>query len=180
MKKIYFVRHGESEANSHGLSAGSEFDTPLTDNGRAQAKKAGQDLKGRAIELIIASPMGRTMETAMIIALEIGYDPKRIVKKESFVERGMGIYSGGPDEEYLKAAKGGLPLHESVETAEAMHERINDGIEWLRSFKQQRILIVSHGGVSRILRLMHQNLPLSHMYKIDRLPNAEVYEFDLD
>src|SRR5436309_1380376 len=68
MKKIYFVRHGESEANSLGLSAGSEFDTPLTNFGREQARKAGQELKDKKIELIIASPMERTVETATIIA----------------------------------------------------------------------------------------------------------------
>src|SRR5579862_758285 len=168
MKKIYFVRHGESEANSLGLSAGSEFDTPLTDKGRAQARRAGQDLKGKGIELVVASPMDRTLETAKIIAEEIGYDPNKILTHDSFVERGMGIYSRGSDEEYLKAAASGKPLHESVETAEAMHKRLLQGLDWINSFKQEKILIVSHGGVSRILRLMHLNLPHSHMYKIDR------------
>jgi len=179
MKTIYFVRHGDSEANSLGLSAGSEFDTPLTDTGRQQAKRTGQDLKNKSIELIIASPMGRTIETAEIIAREIGYDPKRIVKNSLFVERGMGIYSEGPDEEYLKAAVSGEPLHESVESAEDMHKRVSEGLGWLKEFKEQNIAIVSHGGVSRILRLIHQDLPHSHMYKIDRLPNASIYEFTM-
>lgn len=180
MKKIYFVRHGESEANSLGLSAGSEFDTPLTDNGRAQAQKTGRNLKDKEIELIVASPMERTIETAEIIAKEIGYDPQKILRHGSFVERGMGIYSRGPDAEYLKDASSGKPLHESVETVEAMHGRVAEGLDWVRSLKEKTILIVSHGGVSRILRLMHQELPHSHMYKLDRLPNAEIYEFDLD
>lgn len=180
MKRIYFVRHGESEANSMDLSAGSEFDTPLTDIGRAQAKKAGQDLKEKGIELIVASPMDRTVETAKIIAREIGYDPRKILKHASFVERGMGIYSHGPNEEYLKAAASGEPLHESVEMPAEMQKRVDEGLEWIRGFKEDKILLVSHGGISRILRLMHLNLPHSHMYKIDRLPNAEVYEFDLE
>jgi uncharacterized phosphatase len=179
VKTIYFVRHGESEANSRGLSAGSEFDTPLTDNGRKQAKKAGQDLKNKGIELVLASSMGRTLETAEIIAREIGYDPEKIIKSDLFVERGMGIYSQGPDEDYLKAAVSGEPLHESVETVEAMHKRVSEGLKWIESFNEEKILIVSHGGVSRILRLIHQELPHAHMYKIDRLPNASIYEFTM-
>ena len=60
-----------------------------------------------------------------------------------------------------------------------MQQRVDAGLDWIRGFTEDRIVIVSHGGISRILRLMHLNLPHSHMYKIDRLPNAEVYEFDL-
>ena len=97
MKKIYFVRHGESEANAQGLAAGSEFDTPLTDTGRAQARRAGQDLKDKKIQLIVASTMDRALGTAKIIAKEIGYDSNKILTNKSFVERGMGIYSGGPE-----------------------------------------------------------------------------------
>jgi len=179
MKTVFFVRHGESEANAQGLSAGSEFDTPLTDAGRAQAQKTGQKLNGRGIELIISSTMGRALETAEIIAREIGYDPKRIETNSLFVERGMGIYSKGLDEDYLKAAQSGQPLHESVETAEDMHQRISEGLAWLDKKNEQTILIVSHGGVSRVLRLIHQDLPHSHMYKIERLPNASIYEFTM-
>ena len=71
MKTIYFVRHGESEANNLGLSAGSEFDTPLTDIGRKQAQKTGQDLKDKNIQLIVSSSQGRAIETAEIIGLAL-------------------------------------------------------------------------------------------------------------
>src|SRR3989344_1509261 len=177
MKTIYFVRHGESEANNLGLSAGSEFDTPLTDIGRKQAQKTGQDLKDKNIQLIVSSSQGRAIETAEIIARKIGYNPKEIVRNELFVERGMGIYSRGPDEKYLKAAASGESLHESVESVDDMHKRVTQGLKWLEGFKEQTILIVSHGGVSRILRLIHQDLPHAHMYKLGRFPNASIYKF---
>ncbi len=41
MKTIYFVRHGETQANVDGLIAGGEFESQLTENGINQAKKAG-------------------------------------------------------------------------------------------------------------------------------------------
>lgn len=38
MEKIYFVRHGESEANVEKKFAGQKEDSPLTELGREQAK----------------------------------------------------------------------------------------------------------------------------------------------
>ncbi len=38
---IYFVRHGESEANRDKVYAGRRADVELTDKGRRQAKKLG-------------------------------------------------------------------------------------------------------------------------------------------
>jgi hypothetical protein len=42
MKVIYFVRHGESQANVDGVHAGSGLDSPLTEKSiRAAASKLG-------------------------------------------------------------------------------------------------------------------------------------------
>lgn len=178
MKTIYFVRHGESEANVKKIASGSEFDVAITDKGRMQAKQAGEELKSKNIQLIISSPLSRAIETATIIAETIGYNPKKILTSPYFVERNFGIYSKGPDEEYLKAAISDS-LHESVETVEAMHSRITEGLDWLKGLHENTILLVSHGGANRILRLIHQDFPLSHMYKIDRFPNGSIYKFSL-
>ena len=178
MKKIYFVRHGQSQANADGLASGSEFDTPLTEKGIEQAKKTGLELKGRGIDLIVCSPISRAVDTAQIIAEQIGYNPDKIIKSDYFTERNFGIYSGKTNEEYLSAVHSGS-LHASVEPAEKMSQRVAKGLKWLESLQGQDVLIVSHGGVSRILRLMHQDLPLSHMYKLDKQDNASIYEFDL-
>ena len=177
--KIYFIRHGESEANKLDIGAGSEYETPLTDLGREQAKKTGQKLKSKRIDLIVSSPMERTVETAKIIAKEIGYEPKKILLNPDFVERGWGIYSKRPNSEYTAAVLSDKPLHESVEPVDVMHKRVTKGLEWLSQQKAHNVVLISHGGVSRILRMIHQNLPHSHMYKMDRLPNAEIYEFEL-
>jgi broad specificity phosphatase PhoE len=178
MKTIYFVRHGESKANFDGLGSGGKVDTPLTQKGRDQAKKTGRDLKGKGIELIICSSLSRTGDTAAIIAKEIGYDPEKIIKNDYFIERDVGIYANKPDDEYQAHALADT-LHESVETSKVMHQRVSKGLEWLKTLDEQTILIVSHGGVSRILRLIHQDLPHTHMYKLDRLGNAAIYEFSL-
>ncbi|MBM3613814.1 MAG: histidine phosphatase family protein, partial [Alphaproteobacteria bacterium] len=47
-------------------------DPRLTELGRAQAHEAGQKLRGQRIDRIIASPYTRALETASIVAAEIG------------------------------------------------------------------------------------------------------------
>lgn len=178
MKKIYFVRHGESEANAAGLTAGYELDTPLTAKGRSQAKETGLRLKDKQIKLIISSPLGRAMDTAKIIAEVIGYNPEKIIPSQDLIERGVGIYSGQPDDGYLKDAYDNK-LHPSVESAQAMHDRVVKALAWIKNLPEDEILVVSHGGISRVLRIIHLELPHSHMYKLDRFGNAEIYEFEL-
>lgn len=178
MKTIYFVRHGESESNVSGVMSGQGNDIPLTSHGREQAKKAGQDLKDKGIELVVCSPLIRTVETATIIAKELGYDPQKIVTNPLFAERRYGIYEGRPreifDEDFLKDS-----VHNSVETTEQMHERLSKALDWLQSFKEDTILVVSHGGASRAVRVINQNLHHSHMYKLEAMQNAAIYKFEL-
>ncbi|HVS58643.1 MAG TPA: histidine phosphatase family protein [Candidatus Saccharimonadales bacterium] len=178
MKTIYFVRHGESESNVAGIVSGGGNDIHLTATGRDQAKKAGQDLKGKGIELIVCSPMIRTVETATIIAKEIGYKPEDIVTNLLFVERAYGIYEGRPSEIFQEHLQNNT-VHDSVETTEQIYERLGKALDWLREQKQNTILVVSHGGAGRAVRAINQNLHHSHMYKLEAFKNAEIYEFKL-
>jgi len=178
MKTVYFVRHGESESNVAGIISGQGNDIPLTVNGREQAKKAGQELKDKNIELVVCSPLIRTVETATIMAKEIGYDPANIVTNPLFAERKYGIYEGRPREVFdndLEISK----VHESVETTEQMYERFSEAIDWLKTLKEERLLVVSHGGASRAIRVINQKLHHSHMYKLEAFANAAIYEFSL-
>jgi len=73
-KLIYFVRHGETEANALGVRQGPAGH--LTEKGRAQALATANRFpkkKGRP-QVIIASPYERTKETSAIIAHELGMD----------------------------------------------------------------------------------------------------------
>ena len=178
MKTIYFVRHGESESNLADVVSGGGNDVPLTENGRAQAKKAGQDLKDKGIELIVCSPLIRTVETARIVAKEMGYNPDKIVTNPLFVERAYGIYEGGPNTK-LRADIEAQKLHISVETEPQMYERLHKALEWLKTLKENKILVVSHGGAGRAVRVIDQNLDHSHMYKLEAMQNAAIYEFKL-
>ena len=62
---VYLIRHGQSENNQRKLFSGWS-DTPLTDQGREDAQKAGEILGGIAFDHVFASDLPRAVETARI------------------------------------------------------------------------------------------------------------------
>jgi len=89
---ITLLRHGESVGNAESRWQG-QTDYPLNDTGRAQARALAERWKkeGMKFDLVIASPLIRTKETAEIIAaalnLKIEFDPL-------WLERDNGDFAG--------------------------------------------------------------------------------------
>ena len=92
---IYFIRHGESEANLRHLFAGQRDDSSLTEKGKSQALIEGNKLKELNInvDVIISSPLKRAFDTAKIVADAIGYG-KEIVVDSRIIEYDMGDLTG--------------------------------------------------------------------------------------
>ncbi len=179
MKKVYFIRHAETRALVSGVMAGSELDTQLTDKGRNQARKAGQFLRDKGIELIVLSPMKRTRETATIIAQELGLDDDRLLENKLIIERSFGKYSNRPAIEYIRDLKTGK-LDESIESNESLHQRVVEFLDWLKARPETVILLVTHGATGRMIKLVSQNLPHSDFHKIKRFQPAELDEFTIE
>lgn len=87
--RLLLVRHGESEWNALGRWQG-QADPPLSDLGRAQARKAAQAVG--AVDGVWASDLQRAHETADIVAKELGIGPVEI--DEDLRERDAGEWSG--------------------------------------------------------------------------------------
>ena len=72
----WLMRHGESESNVKRIIDPGNHNFPLTSKGRKQAEKSANELKkklkNKKINLIIASPVTRTKETAEIAAKILG------------------------------------------------------------------------------------------------------------
>jgi broad specificity phosphatase PhoE len=130
--------------NKQGIFSG-RVETPLTDKGKIQAIQAGDLLTGMHIDCIVSSPMGRTMETAELIAKRIGYSKDKILTNELFTERDF-----GPLEQTLYQPD--LGDIEGVEEITALIARARQGLLFLESLPVQTILLVSHGAIGRALR----------------------------
>ena len=62
-KKIYIIRHGETEYNKLGMVQGSGVDTDLNDTGRYQAKCFYEAHKHIKFDKIYTSALRRTHQT---------------------------------------------------------------------------------------------------------------------
>jgi uncharacterized phosphatase len=178
MKTIYFVRHGESEANAAGITAGGGLDVALSENGKFQAQKVGVELKSKGIELIVSSPMKRAYDTAVIIAQTIGYDPSKIVTNQLFTERHLGEMTGAKRDLVRTYYDAGV-MPASAEKTEDLHRRIVQGLEWLKSLDANKIVLVSHGGPGRMIRTIYMQEHHDQINSLDRIGNAGILELRL-
>jgi broad specificity phosphatase PhoE len=144
--EMLLVRHGQSEWNALGRWQGNA-DPALTELGRLQARHAA----GRvgAVDVIVASPLIRALETARLISAQIGVGP--VVVDADLAERDAGEWEGLTRAEieegwpgYLATDKRppGYEAHELlVRRARAALDRVHaeyDGAD---------VLVVTHGGL---------------------------------
>jgi broad specificity phosphatase PhoE len=88
---FWFIRHGESEANRDGIIQGRQ-PSRLTETGKAQAREAGEWLRGKALDMVLSSPLTRAFETAHIIAEETRTGA--VQTADELTEIDTGIFSG--------------------------------------------------------------------------------------
>jgi isoleucyl-tRNA synthetase len=144
------VRHGEAESNALGLISGNN--TPerhLTENGRAQVLKTAKKLKKQNIDMVFASPLTRTKETAEMIVEKLGLPKESIIFDERLKEVQTGEFEGKKpieyhnfftslEEKFTKAPQGGESLND-------LKKRLGDFLYEIDSkYEGKNILIVTH------------------------------------
>jgi len=72
--RLYFVRHGATQLTAEDRFSG-DTGVDLSDEGRRQVQRLAERLSGDAVKAIYASPLGRTVETARILAAPCGLTP---------------------------------------------------------------------------------------------------------
>jgi len=93
--RIYFTRHGESQANVLRQISNRGLTHPLTPKGREQAVALADWLRERAITRIYSSPMLRAIETSVIVAHRLGVEYE---VTDALREYDCGIAEGRADE----------------------------------------------------------------------------------
>src|SRR3989344_4024628 len=96
--QYYMLRHGEAISNAKDIiSSWSEtFENPLTERGVEMIKEAANILKLKNIDLIFASDVLRTKQTAEIVGQALGLP---VQFDERLREIGFGSMNGKPTEE---------------------------------------------------------------------------------
>lgn len=165
---LAFMRHGETDWNL-AMRLQGRVDIPLNDTGRAQARKAGQDIKDDGWDLVVTSPLIRARETGSIVAQELNVELGPTY--DDLMERAYGesegqIVEGLSPAQYMKF----------LETAESQEEVIARGTRVVQHVREQypgrNVLMVSHGSLIR--------LTVAHLHSTEsrRVANAEVVMVD--
>jgi 2,3-bisphosphoglycerate-dependent phosphoglycerate mutase len=92
MNYLVLLRHGESEWNKENRFTGFK-DVELSDKGRAEAKQAGQLIKGIAFDKVFTSTQKRAYNTAEIALAEAG-QKHEFTKHDDLRERDYGDLTG--------------------------------------------------------------------------------------
>jgi probable phosphoglycerate mutase len=172
---IYFIRHGESEANVRHVFAGQKDNSHLTEKGIEQAKVEGKKIKeiGLKIDTIISSPLIRAFDTAKIVSEIIGYD-KEIIIDPRITEYDMGSLTGTPTHEISSKI---LVSAENAEDPKLFYKRISDFLnEWNKN--EKNILMVCHAGVGRIIESIKQGADPELFYDFPAYSNAAIIKLD--
>lgn len=154
--RYFFVRHGQNthQAEHPGIIYLWPDGNPpyaLSELGKEQVRKAGEELKDKEIDAIFSSDIFRCRETAKMIAEMIGYDKEKIVYDTRLRDLNWGDFGGKTKEEYwnffdndkMSGFEKSVPNGESwSECRERMIKVFNEINE---NFENKNILIVSHG-----------------------------------
>jgi len=161
---LVFVRHGETDWNFEGRMQGQK-DIPLNRKGETQASGNGSRLKAyldregidpQTLDFV-ASPLGRTRATMELLRGAMGLETGDYRLEDELKEITFGAWEGFTLEELAdgeqdrilqrRADKWGF-VPPGGESYEMLAERI--GL-WLKSVDRPSV-VVSHGGVFRVLR----------------------------
>ncbi|MFA5830835.1 MAG: histidine phosphatase family protein [Candidatus Paceibacterota bacterium] len=149
LKRVYFVRHGETAGNAAGRSQTS--DIPLSERGKKQAQFVAERFTRIGIDKIFASPYTRAKETAETIGNKIG---KKIVFDELLreIKRPSEIIGKSHYEEEYHRIIGEVEKRElspgdryqDEETLFEMEIRARAVLDMLLRDNKKDILVVSH------------------------------------
>ena len=152
MKDVYFVRHGESEANARSQAIYKGRNSPLTERGLEQAERIADRVSKLSFDVLVASPWERAKQTAEAIAKKTG---KEIVFSDLFTEtRGptscMGMAINTPElTDKLRAWNRTLFMNdarfEDGENFSDAFARAQAALKWLEAREEQHIVVATHG-----------------------------------
>jgi probable phosphoglycerate mutase len=150
--RVYLIRHAQSQSNTgEDLTTG---DPDLTDVGVEQARRLGERMKDQRLDVIYASPLRRTQETALAIAEVAGVE---VLPKADLVEVVLGQADNDirqlPEEQQRQIAQriidegtwDAFPGSEGSRPARERIGRVMDEI--IASHPGQRVAVVCHAAV---------------------------------
>ena len=182
--RLFFARHGESEANVQQVFWNQPHGYGLTERGRAQAEELARTLAGTTFAALYCSPVLRAVQTAEIVGRRMGLRPE---VADGLREWHTGILEGRRADKETEAlywwvteqwmvhgnydarieGADGDRAGESYNDIKARFTSLIARLEALYRRTDANLLLISHGGTLRaMLPLLTSNLDnasIAHM-----------------
>jgi len=179
MAYLVLVRHGQSEWNALGLWTGQE-DVSLTEQGKAEARKAAEHLRDITLHKAHTSSLSRTHQTLEEIKSALSHTDLETVQHKALDERHYGDYQAKNkweikdqigDEEFTKLRRNWDHPVPNGETLKDVHARVLPYYEEqiLEDLKEgKNIIVAAHGNSLRAL-----------MKHLDEIDDSNVHELEI-
>jgi len=149
--RFFIARHGQAMTNHNGVLSSwpekPDLEVHLTPEGEARVRETAEALKKEGVDLIVASDLKRTTQTAKMIAeitgAELSFDAR-------LRELNVGVFNGKSEKEYNEQFSGLQDkMDRAVEGGENLTEvrarMVEAVLELDRMHQGKTIVIVSHG-----------------------------------
>lgn len=184
--KLFFVRHGQSEANLTDMFY-DDANAELTTFGKGQALVVGQELKRLNVGFtaIYCSPYERARSTCAIALESAEMRDRKVIYDNRLMERQFDGLFGKTvtHEQYVELYNYESDLSEKmgVETLDHLESRARNFIEELRmKYIVGNILVFSHGIFGLAVYTVINGRPNSaSMYDLRLLKNGEIKVYEL-
>ncbi len=175
--KLYIARHGQTVWNVQNRVCGIT-EVELTEKGIGQAEALAQIAEAKGIDIILSSPLKRAVETSRIVA-EVCHVPMEI--EQRLIEQNYGIYEGVDrrNAEFLNNKRNFAYKYPKGESMMQVAYRIYGLLDEIKEkYKDKKVLIISHGGVCRIINTYFKDMTNEEFFQYT-LENGQLEEYEL-
>ena len=177
--KLYLMRHGLTVWNEKGRSQGHSQNR-LSSTGKKQIEEKAKDYSGVKFDIIYASPLMRTMQTANIMNK---YHNVKIIKNDLLIEIDRGIFAGKYFKDLSEEEKVLFKSTDAsckMESYQQVFDRAKLFVDFLKhECRYDNVLIVTHARVASFIThiLTGTKLDLNDKKSFISYFNAEIKEF---
>jgi len=184
MKRVYIIRHGQTDYNLRGVVQGSGIDAPLNETGRRQATAFYEHFKSTPFDKVYTSTLQRTHQSVGPFLGQLSHE-----KHGALDEISWGVYEGkainlkdrGIFAELTGKWKLGM-LDEALEGGESPNQVAKRQRKFVPLIQERRdeqnILICMHGRAMRVFLCVLLGIPLVEMDRFDH-SNLCLYELGM-
>ena len=177
---LYVMRHGTTVWNEKGITQGHSQNR-LSSVGKNLVEKVAKKYKNEKFDLIVVSPLFRTVQTANIMNK---YHDVKVIKDDLLIEIDQGIFTGrsnkslSQNEKMLKSQRS---KQAKMESFEECFERVKIFMKNLKNkFSCQNLLIITHNCVATFIEdiVLSKKVDFANKKFIVNFDNAELKKFE--